>query len=105
MTVSWGVGPISFKRHRFPPQIIQHAVWLYARFTLSYRDVVDPLAERGLDVSNETIRRWLSNSDPRLLPIFVAAGHAPVIDGILMRWSSISEAADHWLWRAVDDEG
>ena len=50
--------PISFKRHRFSPVIIQHAVWLYARFTLSFRDVEDLLAERGIDVSNETVRRW-----------------------------------------------
>ena len=40
---------ICFKRRRFPPDIIRHAVWLYARFTLSYRDVVDLFAERGLD--------------------------------------------------------
>jgi putative transposase len=50
--------PISFKRHRFPPEFIRHAVWLYARFTLSYRDVEDLLAERGLNVSYETVRRW-----------------------------------------------
>ncbi|MEX0923725.1 MAG: hypothetical protein WDZ84_13220 [Rhodovibrionaceae bacterium] len=50
--------PISFKRHRFPPEVIQHAVWLYARFTLSFRDVEDLLAEHGIDVSNETVRRW-----------------------------------------------
>ncbi len=50
--------PISFKRYRFPPVIIQHAVWLYARFTLSFRDVEELLAERGIDVSNETVRRW-----------------------------------------------
>ena len=49
--------PISFKRHRVPPEVIQHAVWLYARFTLSFRDVEDVLAERGIDVSNETVRR------------------------------------------------
>ena len=51
--------PISYARHQFPPAIIQHAVWLYLRFTLSYRDVEDLLAERGLDVSHETIRRWV----------------------------------------------
>jgi len=50
---------ISFTRHRFPPDIIRHAVWLYARFTLSYRDVEDLLAERGLDISYESVRRWL----------------------------------------------
>lgn len=46
---------ISFKRHRFPPEVICHAVWLYARFTLSYRDVEDLLAQRGLDISFETV--------------------------------------------------
>jgi transposase-like protein len=50
---------ISFARHQFPPAIIRHAVWLYLRFTLSYRDVEDLLAERGLDVSYETVRRWV----------------------------------------------
>ena len=50
---------ISFARHQFPPAIIRHAVWLYVRFTLSYRDVEDLLAERGLDVSYETVRRWV----------------------------------------------
>ena len=50
--------PISFKRHRFPPPVIVHAVWLYARFTLSFRDVEEMLAERGVDASNETVRRW-----------------------------------------------
>ena len=49
---------ISFKRHRFPPEIIRHSIWLYARFTLSFRDVEELLAERGLDVSYETVRRW-----------------------------------------------
>ena len=49
---------ISYARCRFPPVIIQHAVWLYFRFSLSYRDVEDLLAERGIDVSYETVRRW-----------------------------------------------
>jgi putative transposase len=48
---------ISYRRHRFPPDIIQHAVWLYFRFPLSYRNVEDLLAERGIDVSYETGRR------------------------------------------------
>ena len=52
---------LSYRRHRFPPEIIQHAIWLYLRFTLSYRDVEELLAERGLDISYETVRRlhWL----------------------------------------------
>ncbi|MEH6545403.1 MAG: hypothetical protein V7701_03175 [Sneathiella sp.] len=49
---------ISYSRHRFPPFIIQHVVWLYARFTLSYRNIEDLLAERSMDVSYETARRW-----------------------------------------------
>ncbi len=49
---------ISYSRNRFPPVIIQHAVWLYFKFPLSYRDVEDLLIERGIDVSYETVRRW-----------------------------------------------
>ena len=45
-----------YKRHRFPPQIVQHTVWLYHRFNLSHRDIEDLLAERGIAVSNESIR-------------------------------------------------
>ncbi|MDF0602110.1 IS6 family transposase [Psychromarinibacter sp. C21-152] len=51
--------PLTYARHRFPPAIIQHAVWLHFRFALSYRDVEDMLAERGIDVSYETVRRWV----------------------------------------------
>ena len=50
---------ISYRGHRFPPIVIQHAVWLYLRFTLSYRDVEELLAEPGLDVSYETVRSWV----------------------------------------------
>jgi transposase-like protein len=49
--------PVSYARHQFPPVVIQHAVWLYLRFTLSYRDVEELLAECGLDVLYETVRR------------------------------------------------
>ena len=56
--------PICYARHRFPPDVIRHAVWLYLRFTLSYRDVEDLLAERGLIVSNGWIRRWVLKFGP-----------------------------------------
>jgi transposase-like protein len=56
--------PISYARHRFPPDVIGQAVWFYLRFTLSYRDVEDLLAERGLTVSNESIRRWVLKFGP-----------------------------------------
>ncbi len=49
---------VSYRRHRFPADIIQHAVWLYFQFPLSYRDVEDLLAERGIDLTYETVRRW-----------------------------------------------
>jgi len=48
----------SCKRHRFPPEVIRQAVWLYYRFTLSFRDVEELLAARGIDVSYETVRCW-----------------------------------------------
>ena len=48
----------TYKRHRIPPDIISHAVWLYYRFSLSYRDIEDLLAERGITVSREAIRLW-----------------------------------------------
>ena len=49
------MAPLCYRRHPFPPKIIQHAIWLYVRFTLSYRDVEELLAERGIDISYETI--------------------------------------------------
>ncbi len=53
-----------YKRHRFTGEIISHAVWLYFRFLLSYRDVEELLAERGIPVSYETIRRWCRKFGP-----------------------------------------
>ena len=58
------MGPLCYRRHRFPPEIIQHAIWLYLRFILSYRDVEELLAERGLDISYETVRRWVLKFGP-----------------------------------------
>src|SRR5262249_38970844 len=57
---------LCYRRHRFPPGIIQHAIWLYLRFTLSYRDVEELLAERGLDISYETVRRWVLKFGPAI---------------------------------------
>jgi len=57
---------ISYRRHRFPPVVIQHAVWLYLRFTLSYRDVEELLAERGLDISYESVRSWVLKFGPMI---------------------------------------
>jgi putative transposase len=52
---------ISYAGYRFPPEIIHRAIWLYLRFTLSFRDVEDLLAERGIAVSYETVRRWVNH--------------------------------------------
>src|SRR6516164_9604972 len=60
------MGPLCYRRHRFPPEIIQHAIWLYLRLTLSYRDVEELLAERGLDISYETVRRWVLKFGPTI---------------------------------------
>ena len=56
--------PVSYKRHRFPPEIIAHAVWLYFRFPLSLRLVEEMLLERGIVVSYETVRRWALKFGP-----------------------------------------
>ena len=57
---------ISYSGYRFPPEIIQQAVWLYLRFTLSLRDIEDLLAERGIAVSYESIRRWINHFGPMI---------------------------------------
>ena len=57
---------ISYSGYHFPPEIIQQAIWLYLRFTLSQRDVEDLLAERGVAVSYETVRRWVNHFGPMI---------------------------------------
>jgi putative transposase len=96
---------ISYARHRFPPDVIRHAVWLYLRFTLSYRDVEDLLAERGLEIRNETIRRWVLKFGPvvarnlrRVRPVPHSQWH---LDEMVV---SIA-GRRMYMWRAVDSEG
>src|SRR6266403_307623 len=96
---------ISYARHRFPPDVIRHAVWLYLRFTLSYRDVEDLLAERGLEISNETIRRWVLKFGPvvarnlrRVRPVPHSKWH---LDEMVV---SIA-GRRMYMWRTVDSEG
>jgi transposase-like protein len=83
---------ISYRRHRFPPSIIQHAIWLYLRFTLSYRDVEDLLAKRGLDISHETVR--LRQRRPR-------PSDRWHLDEMVVRIAG----RRMYLWRAVDHWG
>src|ERR1700731_4701138 len=96
---------LSYRRHRFPPAVIQHAIWLYLRFTLSYRDVEDLLVERGLDVSYETVRRWVLKFGPLIArrlrhgrPRPSARWH---LDEMVVRIAG----KRMYLWRAVAHEG
>jgi putative transposase len=96
---------VSYKRHRFPPEIIAHAVWLYFWFPLSLRLVEEMLLERGIIVSYETVRRWalkfglayarrLKRKRPSRRDIW----H---LDEVVVTTSG----QKHWLWRAVDQDG
>ena len=96
---------ISFARHQFPPAIIQHAVWLYVRFTLSYRDTEDLLAERGLDVSYETVRRWVLKFWPLFARELRSRRSRPTARWHLDEMAVMIAGRQFWLWRAVDDEG
>ena len=77
---------LSYRRHRFPAESIQHAMWLYLRFTLSYRDVEELLAERGLDVSYETVPRWVLKFGPVIARKLRKGAHPRARDGTSMRW-------------------
>ena len=96
---------ISFARHQFPPAIIRHTVWLYLRFTLSYRDVEDLLAERGLDVSYESVRRWVLKFGPVFARELRRRRHRPTSQWHLDEMAVLIGGKRFWLWRAVDDEG
>jgi putative transposase len=97
--------PISYKRHRFPPEIIAHAVWLYLRFPMSLRLVEEMLLERGILVSYETVRRWALKFEPaythrlrRKAPSRHDIWH---LDEVVITIAG----RKYWLWRAVDQDG
>ena len=94
-----------YKRYRFPAEIIQYAVWLYHRFNLSYRDIEDLLAERGINVTYETIRLWCIKFGPkyatRLKRRHQGYGDTFFIDEVFIR----IDGKQHYLWRAVDQDG
>ena len=96
---------ISYRRHRFPPVIIQHAVWLYLRFTLSYRDVEELLAERGLDISYETIRCWVLKFGPLIARRLRRCRPRPSDRWHLDEMAVRIAGQRMYLWRAVDHEG
>ena len=83
---------LCYRRHRFPPEIIQHAIWFYLRFTLSYRDVEELLAERGLEISYETVRRWVLKFGPAIARRLRQRRPRQAIVGTSTRWSCGSPA-------------
>src|SRR6478752_7654598 len=94
--------PHPYRRYRFPADVIQRAVWMYLRFTLSYRDVEDLLAERGIQVSYETVRRWVHVFGARRLRARRPRPHGRWhLDEMFVRIGG----KQMYLWRAVDAEG
>ena len=97
--------PVSFKRHRFPPDVIRLAVWLYFRFTLSFRDVEEMLAQRGIEASYETIRCWTLKFGQSFAQNLRRSRARPTgrwhLDEMVVKIGG----KRMWLWRAVDDEG
>jgi putative transposase len=96
---------ISYVGYRFPREIIQHAVWIYLGFTLSYRDVEELLAERGIDVSHETIRRWVIAFGLRYAQRLRAKRPKPSSAWHLDEMFVSIGGKRMNLWRAVDAEG
>ena len=96
---------IAYRRHRFPPVVIQHALWLYLRFTLSYRDVEELLAERGLDISYETVRCWVLKFGPVIARRLRRCRPRPSNCGHLDEMVVPIAGERMYLWRAVDHEG
>ncbi len=94
-----------YKRYRFPPEIIQYAVWVYYRFNLSHRDIEDLLAVRGIVVSYESVRLWCNKFGPkyarRLKRRHQGFGDTFFIDEVFVKIGGIQ----HYLWRAVDQDG
>ena len=96
---------ISYNGYRFPPEIVQQTIWLYVRFTLSLRDVEDLLAERGIMISYETVRRWVIHFGPEIAADLRKRRPKPHtiwhLDEVYLK---IDGRMVH-LWRAVDAEG
>ena len=97
--------PTNYRGYRFPPDIIRHAVWLYFRFGVSFRDVEDLLAERGVTVTHEAIRQWCLTFGldyaRRLRRRRGRMGDSWHLDEVFVK----IRGQLHYLWRAVDEDG
>jgi transposase-like protein len=91
--------------YRFPSDIIQRAVWMYLRFTLSYRDVEDLLAERSIQVTYETVRRWVLTFGPVIARRLRMRRPLPHRRWHLDEMFVQIDGKPMYLWRAVDAEG
>lgn len=93
------------KGYRFPKLIIMHAVYLYHRFTLSYRDVQELMFQRGIEVSHESVRAWCQHFGPDIAEHIkrrrVARARTWHLDEVRIKVAG----KIHWLWRAIDEHG
>jgi putative transposase len=96
---------ISYAGYRFPPEVIHQAIWLHLRFTLSFRDVEDLLAERGIAVSYETVRRWVNHFGPMIAAHLRKRRPKPHATWHLDEVYLKIDGRTVYLWRAVDAEG
>ncbi|MCF1462055.1 IS6 family transposase [Agrobacterium vitis] len=95
-----------YKRHRFPAEIIAHAVWLYFRFPLSLRHVEDLLAERGIDVSFQTVSEWAAKFGSEFAALLRRRSKGGFADKWHLDEMVVTfKGRKYWLWRAVDAEG
>ena len=96
---------MNYSGYRFPPEIIQQAIWLYLRFSLSFRDVEDLLAERGIIVSYETVRRWVKHFELKIAADLRKRRPKPHTTWHLDEVYLKIDGRLVYLWRAVDGEG
>src|SRR6266566_4971764 len=96
---------ISYSGYRFPPEIIHQAIWLYLRFTLGFHDVEDLLAERGIAISYETVRRWVNHFGPIIAAELRKRRSKPHTTWHLDEVYLKIDGRMVYLWRAVDAEG
>lgn len=104
-TINTLCSPVNYKRHRFRPAIIAHAVWLYFRFPLSFRLVEAMRLERGIAVSYKTIRRWSCKSRPQYVRRWRRKSACRYDIWNLGEVEISISGKKHWLWRAVDQDG
>ena len=97
---------VHFRRHRFPAEIIAHAVWLYYRFPLSFRDVEDLLAERGINVSFQTVSEWAAKFGLKFAHQLGRRSRGQFADKWQLDEMMVTiKGKKYWLWRAVDANG